>query len=250
MTRTDDLGRPLTLALPARRIVSLSPATTENLFAVGAGGSIVGGTSACDFPEAAKKLPRIGDFTRPSYERIVSLKPDLLVFDSATVRKGDVEALAARLRVPIFVQCTRKVDDIPRHLADLAALSGQTFSTNPLREALKPRTVLGPRPRVFIQIGLSPLCAVGPGSFIDDLIQRVGGQNAVTTGEQFPLLTREQLAALKPDVYIIAVTPGVKEAPPLVTTPKVGRILADLLFRPTPRLAQAFGALHQILAAK
>lgn len=250
MTRTDDLGRPLTLALPARRIVSLSPATTENLFAVGAGGSVVGGTSACDFPEAAKKLPRIGDFTRPSYERIVSLKPDLLVFDSATVRKTEVDALAARLRVPVFVQCTRKLDDIPRHLEELAALTGQTFSTNPLREALQPRTVPGPRPRVFIEISRSPLYAVGPGSFIDDLIQRVGGQNAVTIGGAFPQLTREQLAALKPDVYIVAVTPGAKETPPLVAAPKVGRIPADLLFRPTPRLAQAFGALHQILAAK
>lgn len=248
MTQRDDLGRPLALARPARRIVSLSPATTENLFAVGAGGSIVGVTSACDFPEAAKTLPRIGDFTRPSYERILSLKPDLLVFDSATVRKGEVDALAARLRVPVFVQCTRKVDDIPRHLEELAALTGRAFRANPLREALKPRTLSGPRPRVLIEISRSPLYAVGPGSFIDDLIQRVGGQNAVTTGGPFPQLTREQLAALKPDVYLTATTPGVKELPPLVTAPKVGRIPADLLFRPTPRLAQAFGALHLILA--
>ena len=60
MTQTDDLGRKLTLSRPARRIVSLSPATTENLFAIGAGKFVVGVTSACDFPAEAQKLPTRG----------------------------------------------------------------------------------------------------------------------------------------------------------------------------------------------
>jgi iron complex transport system substrate-binding protein len=237
MTVTDDLGRKLLLSQPARRVVSLSPATTENLFALGAGRLLVGATSACDFPEAAKKLPRIGDFTRPSYERILTLKPDLIVFDSATVKKADVESFAARARVPVFVQCSRKVEDVPRHLEALGQLVGKDAQglAMQLRRSLRLplRSNLVP---VFVEISASPLYAVGSGSFVDELIRVAGGQNVVTEGGPFPQLTKEKLLTLKPQVYVIATMPGVASPSPNLPHVRVVRIPADLLFRPTPRL--------------
>ncbi|MCX6365998.1 MAG: helical backbone metal receptor [Armatimonadetes bacterium] len=238
MTLTDDLGRRLTLPRPARRIVSLSPVTTENLFAIGAEKLIVGVTSACDFPEEAKKLPRIGDFTRPSYERLLALKPDLIVFDSTTVKLADVESFAARVKIPIFVQCSRNVQDVPRHLEALGQLAGKpaTALAAQVRRALRLplRSNLIP---VFVQISASPLYAVGPGSFVDELISLAGGQNVVREGGEFPQLTKEKLLTLRPQVYVIATNPGQPETPPALSNVRVVRIPADLLFRATPRLA-------------
>lgn len=244
MTLTDDLGRKLTLTRPARRIVSLSPVTTENLFAIGAGKLVVGVTSACDFPEEAKKLPRVGDFTRPSYERILALKPELIVFDSATVKRADVESFAARVKVPVFVQSSRKVTDLSRHLGELAQLTGSRYDTRRLALQLSKVTRRIP---VFIEISASPLYAVGPGSFVDDLISHAGGINVVTEGGEFPQLTKEKLLTLKPAVYVIATNPGQPATPPALPNVRVVRIPADLLFRATPRLVTGLRMLAEAL---
>ena len=249
-TQTDDLGRALTLTQPARRILSLSPATTENLFALGAGSVVVGATSACDFPAEAQKLPRVGDFTRPSYEKILALKPDLIVFDSATVGKPEVESFAARVRVPVFVQCSRAVADVPRHLEALGQLTGKsaTALAAQVRRALASRPPSKPVP-VLVEISASPLYAVGPGSFVDDLIRVAGGQNVVKGGGPFPQLTKEKLLTLKPQLYVIATNPGQPETPPALRNIPVARIPADLLFRPTPRLREGLRLLTAALRA-
>ena len=247
---TDDLGRKIVLVQPARRIVSLSPATTENLFAIGAGGWVVGVTSACDFPEGAKTLPRVGDFTRPSYEKILSLKPDLIVFDSATVNKADVESFAARVRVPVYVQCSRKAADVPRHLDALSKLVAKPALgvVAQLYRSLRISPLGRPTP-VLVEISASPLYVVGPGSFVDDLVRLAGGQNVVTEGGPFPQLTKEKLLTLKPAVYVIATNPGQPEMPPAVPNVPVVRIPADLLFRPTPRLVTGLRMLQEGLKA-
>lgn len=247
MTWKDDLGRQVSLKGPARRIVSLSPATTENLFAVGAGAHLVGVTTACDYPSAALRLPRVGDFTRPSYEKLLALRPELIVFDSATVARGEVEALAARVRVPVFVQSSRKVEDVARHLEDLASLTATRFDARLIRAALAPVPPRGRRKRVFVEVSASPLYGVGPGSFVDDLIRRAGGENALAEGGPFPQVTRERLLARRPEVYVIAQGSGAKETPPAIPAPTVVRIPADLLFRPTPRLAEGLARLARSL---
>lgn len=247
LSTKDDLGRRVVLKQPAQRIVSLSPATTENLFAIGMGKALAGVTSACDFPAPAQRLPRIGDFTHPSYEKILALRPDLIVFDSATVRATEVEALAARLHVPVFAQSSRKVADIARHLEELARLTGTTFDTRALRAALKPAVVTGRRKRVFIEVSGSPLYGVGPGSFVDDLIRVAGGENALKDGGAFPLVSRERLAAAAPELYVIALATGAKPTAPAISGIRVSRINADLLFRPTPRLAEGLTALRKAL---
>ena len=91
----DDAGDTVRLPAPARRVVSLIPATTELLFAIGAGSSLVGRTSYCDYPPAAKAVPDLGDGIRPSIEAVLGQRPDLVVIYNS----GQNAAVADRLRV-------------------------------------------------------------------------------------------------------------------------------------------------------
>lgn len=263
MTLRDDLGRRVDLSRPARRIVSLSPSVTEVCFAIGAGSLLVGATAACDYPETARRLPRIGDFLRPSHERILSLRPDLVVAESATLARADADRLARRLKVPLFVQLSRRYDDAARHLEQLGRLTGHTASARPVaaelsrRQARVAQRVSGKAPvSVFVEVSETPLYAVGPGSFVDDLIRRAGGRNVVTGKQAFPVVSKEALLASDPDVYVVAVGTGQSgdrtfRAPldrlRAVRSGRVATVPADLLFRATPRLADGLERLADLL---
>lgn len=259
MTLTDDLGRRVALAGVARRIVSLSPATTENLFAIGAGVRVVGRTSADNFPKTAVSLPSVGDFTRPSYEQLLALKPDLIIFDSATIDRGAVELLAGKARVPVFVQKSRTVADVARHLKQLGELTGELAAARraarPIEDAVARPATRGKRPRVFVEVSFTPLYAAGPRSFVGDLLRLAGGENVVTGENPFPELTREFLLTANPQVYVVAGPPA--DARRTFPTP-LGRIDAirnrrvvaiepDHLLRPTPRVLLGLDALRRAL---
>lgn len=269
MILRDDLGRGVFIArLPARRIVSLSPSATENLFALGAGGQIVGVTTACDYPTPAKKLPRVGDFYRPSVERIRALRPDVVIVDSATVARRDMDNLQARLKVPIFAQKSTRFDDVLTHLDQLGRITGKTAAAAKQIAGMKTKAQKATRiaaqgrrrPTVFVEVSATPLYAAGPGSFVDDLIRRAGGVNIVKGSNPFPVFSKESLLAADPEHYVIALggdmgrASGGKAtlAPPLdrLSAAKRGsvhRLSADLLFRATPRLADGLLALASVL---
>jgi iron complex transport system substrate-binding protein len=246
MTLPDDLGRRVTLPAPARRIASLTPATTENLFAIDVGALVVGVTAADDFPEAVKKLPKVGDFGRPSYERLLTLKPDLLVLDSATIPLSEARALERKVRCPVFVQKSVRVRDVPRHLRQLGALTGNIKNADTVArrfESRLKRVEDAPPPRrwkVFVEVSEVPLYGAGPGSFVDDAIRVAGGINALTRGGPFPQVSREALLSARPDLYVVA---GKARAGTIGIPP-------DHLFRPTPRLLLGLEALAASLRAK
>ncbi len=249
MTLKDDLGRGVTLTRPARRIVSLTPATTENLFSFGAGNLVVGVTTVDTFPPEVKKLPRVGDFGQPSYERLFALRPDLIVLDSATIPLAEAEALARKVRCPVFVQKSQAVRDVARHLRQLGTLTGKPIDAEKVARALERQLAAVPRragrpPRVFVEVSSVPLYAAGPGSFVDDVITLAGGINALKTGGPFPQVSKEALLVARPEIYVVALGPG--------ETPRAGTVgvLADHLFRPTPRLARGLEALAAALRAK
>ncbi len=251
MTLPDDLGRRVTLPHPARRIVSLTPATTENLFSFGAGNLVVGVTTVDTFPPEVKKLPRVGDFGQPSYERLFSLRPDLMVLDSATIPLAEAEALAKKVRCPVFVQKSQAVRDVARHLRQLGILTDRRYRAEAAARAFEAQVsqiraqAARTKPwRVFVEVSAVPLYGAGPHSFVDDVIRQAGGVNALTSGGPFPQVSKEALLAARPEVYVVALGPGEK--------PRAGvvGILADHLFRPTPRLALGLQALAAALRAK
>ena len=253
----DDLNRVVTLAVPVRRIVSLSPAATENLFAIGAGNAIVGVTSADTYPPAVRKRTQVGDFGTPRYETIRALKPDLIIAESGTLQAGTVDQIAARAKVPVFAQVSRSYEDVMKHLEQLGRLTGHAGEAAKEIDGMQrvaseaKRRIAGKKlVTAFIEVSRSPLYAAGPGSFLDDLLRRAGGNNIVHTRDPYPQFSREALLAANPQVYIVTVPEAVeqvKKADPLpppfntLTAAKTGRVVAlpiDLLFRPTPRLAK------------
>jgi ABC-type Fe3+-hydroxamate transport system substrate-binding protein len=259
----DDLGRVITLPAPAKRIISLSPAIGENLFAIGAGGLLVGVTTADDYPPPVSRVTRIGDFGKPAYERIRALKPDLAIVEIASVDRATVENASARLKVPIFVQMSRRYADVPRHLEQLGKLTGHDAAAGKASRSMTARAtqvqkrVAGQKPvTVFVEVSADPLYAAGPGSFVDDLIRRAGGVNIVKGTNPFPIFSKESLLVADPAHYIVATVGGQSGAstfkPPLdrlsaVKNGRIHHIPADYLFRPTPRLAQGLELLANAL---
>jgi iron complex transport system substrate-binding protein len=265
MTITDDLGRKFDLKLPVRRIISLSPAIAENLFAIGAGETVVGVTTVDDYPEAVKKLPKVGDFGSPAYERIRALRPELAIVEIAKMDKATIANAEKRMGVPILVQMSQTYRDVPRHLKQLGQITGKAQPANDWAskmlhaESWVQKRVKGkPKVTVFVEVSASPLYTAGPGSFIDDLIRLCGGVNVVKGTNPFPQFSREALLKADPEHYIIAeggdMSPNEKLTlpPPLnrlraAREGKIHRIPADLLFRPTPRLSQGLMELERAL---
>jgi iron complex transport system substrate-binding protein len=179
----DDVGNRVTLKQPAKRIVSLAPHVTELLFAVGAGDRVVGVVSYSDFPEAAKKLPRVGAYNAFDLETIVTLKPDLIVAWKSTNPAGALEKLQA-LSIPVFFSEPRKLEDVASNLESLGRLTGNERAANAASAQYRKR--LGElRARysgrasvsVFYQVWHQPLMTINGEHLISQVIELCGGRN-------------------------------------------------------------------------
>mgnify|MGYP001606273080 CR=1 FL=1 len=254
-TFTDALGRTVVLPDSPRRIVSLAPHLTEILFAVGAGDRVVGATAFCDYPEAAKRVPRIGGFSDPSIERVLAAQPDLVIATLVGNRREIVEELI-RLGLPVYVSGVEAISEIPREVRRIGAVAGRAeggeSAARPMETALAEiarRTAGRPRVAVYYQLWDQPYMTVSDGSFIDDAIHLAGGRNVFAgLSAANPRVSLEAVVAAKPEVMILS---GMgKEGAGLAsrwsrysTIPAVagGRIHivnSDLLHRPGPRVIE------------
>ncbi len=200
----------------ARRIVSLAPSVTETLFAVGCGDRLVGATRYCDFPPAARRIPRVGGYMDPSFERIAERKPDLVVALDGPVHKR-VRAYLRRMGMPLLTVDHESLAGIvssmdrlaaacgrPRKGASLAAVARQRLA----RVAARVRGL--PRPRVLIVFGRATLTGpirevyvAGRKGLYDDVLQRAGGRNAFPRDvPAYPKLSAEGITSLDPDIIL------------------------------------------------
>ena len=202
----DDAGDTVRLAAPARRVVSLIPATTELLFAIGAGPAVVGRTTYCDFPAAAKSVPNLGDGIKPNLEAVIASRPDLVVLYNS----GQNAAVAGRLRelgvaaIRLNTDALGSVPRIARLLGRLTAKENAADSLSAvfdtaLASATQPEK--GPRPKVLLLVWEQPPMTIGRGSFLNELLARAGGENlfadvAGTDG----VVSIEAVAARDPDL--------------------------------------------------
>jgi iron complex transport system substrate-binding protein len=258
----DDAGDTVRIAIPARRVASLIPATTELLFDLGAGHDVVGRTTWCDYPAAALAVPSLGDGINPSLEAIVASRPDLvLLYNSA-----QNETVARRLRalgVPAMRLATDRLADVPRLANLLGALTGRGVTADSLdaayRRALAAATVppAPRRPAVFLLVWDQPPTTVGRGSYLTELIERAGGRNvfddiAASSGA----VSIEAVAARDPDAIL-----SLSDAPPrfvgrpewrVVRAAREHRLIlvsGSEFNRPTPRAPDAIRRLRARLAA-
>lgn len=270
-TVRDELGRAVKLPPQVRRIVSLTPAATENLFALGAGHLIVGVCSACDYPPKVRYLPQVGDFAKPSLERLVALKPDLIVISSGTITAAIADDLQRRSHIPVFVLRPRTVAETLNGLLRLGEVVNRQETARRLVVQLRRRlervvrqqSHLKKRPMVVVEIAPPPnLMVAGPNNYIDDAIRYAGGRNAFADAPQpFPVVSLEALVVKDPDVYLVATKQSSSEALrelrrrsgfDRLRCVREGFVFAldpDLLFRPTPRLVDGIERLAKWLHA-
>ncbi len=208
---TDEVGRDVAVSSPPRRIVSLAPSITETLFALGLDREIVGVTRLSDYPEAARSKPRVGTFINISLERVVSLNPDLVIGTADGNRKETVLQLE-RVGIPVYVVNPKSCEEIFHTILDIGKITGREKRAEELVTDLRGRidqiasSLEGlKRPRVFLQIGVSPIITVGSGTLHNELILRAGGGNVYDgVAVSYPRCGIEDVIARKPDIIILS----------------------------------------------
>lgn len=270
---TDDLGRKIQLPAQIERVISLAPSLTESVFAVGAGDKLVGVTSFCNYPEEAKKLPKIGDTMKPNLETIVALKPQLVLVSTDSQLEGFLRQLEAN-NIPAFVTGAKDFDGVLNNLRQLGDLLDRPDEAANLVSDLQTRVAFveakvkneksdqksARKPiRVFVQISREPLYTIGNASFLTDLVRRAGGASVTAEVESaYPNISRETALAAQPEAIILSVDESMgsqNTAPddafknsPAVKNNRIYPISGDLLTRPSPRtvdlIEQIARALH------
>ena len=183
VTVKDDLGRTVILPAPAHRVISLAPHTTELLYHIGAGQDLVAVSSYSDYPEEARRLPIVGDFRQVDLERVLALKPDLLVVWQGGNPQKQLERLK-KVGIPIFYSNPKRLKDIPDNMVKLGILTGHEAEArkkagrwiqamNRLRKQYNKRQTV----RVFYQVSDSPLFTLNGKHIVNEAIVLCGGKN-------------------------------------------------------------------------
>jgi iron complex transport system substrate-binding protein len=262
----DELGRQVVFPFPPQRIISLAPNVTEILFSLGLDEEIVGVSIPCNFPEKARNKVQVGSYLNPDLERIISLKPDLIIATGVGNTRDTVERLQ-RFGLPTYVIFPKNFDDILRSIKHLGQINSREKEALEIVQGMQRRqqrvteiTRALPRPKVFVQIGDAPIVTIGRGSFADDLIRLAGGENiAGKEEEMYPRLGLEEILRRAPEVILISsmdpkaeyrkifqewsrwkIIPAVREG-------RIHLIDSDLIDRPSPRIIDGLEEMARIL---
>jgi len=257
-TVTDEIGRSVNITPAPQRIVSLAPGITEMLYALSLEDEIAGVTTFCDWPAAARTKPRIGGFTNPSIEKIVSLKPDLIIATADGNRKDTVRQLE-RLGLSVYVTNPSDTNGILRSILHIGEITNREKDARKLVEKLQKRlnNITAQirhksKPRVFFQIGLEPVITAGKGTLINEAVERAGGINiAGHDAARYPRYSAEGIMGAPPEIILFAPMVNDKEfimvksfwqkfeGIPAVKNNKIYPINTDLISRASPRIVDA-----------
>lgn len=258
---TDDFGDTVVVRATPRRIVSLSPATTEIAFALGAGERLVGRTSWDLYPPDARAVPDLGSGIRPNVEAVLGARPDLVILYASI----DNRQAATRLRAAGVNTLSLKVDrvaDFHRAVRLMGLLVGDTATARVVSDSVartlarvERATASLPRPTVFWHIWDAPLITIARGSYMNELIEIAGARNVYADmAASSPTVGIEDVLQRNPR-YIITGPEGaakIKSDPRWSAAPAVkeGRVLVvdtALVGRPAPRLGEAAVSLARLL---
>jgi len=204
----DGLGRKVIISERPEKIVSLGPANTEILFAIGAGGNLVGVTTHCDFPSQAEKIDKIGDYTTPNIEAIVDKKPDLIV-----ACYGNKEESVQRLRelgLAVVTLHPKSVEEILENIQLLGGITGYEQEAASLVKTLKKRIKIvkeksskipeGEKPRILYVVWYPELWIAGKGTFANGLMEMAGGKNIAFDIEGWKIISKEVVIGRDPEI--------------------------------------------------
>lgn len=249
----DDTGQEVRLKAPAKRIVALAPHLAESLYAAGAGDRLVGAVDYSDYPPEAKKLPRVGGYSRIDLEAVAALKPDLVLAWESGNNMPQVEKLKA-LGLTVYVSQPNRMENIADQLERLGQLAGTEGTAKAAADTFRKRLetlrstyASKPKVRVFYHIWKAPLMTVGGPQIISDAIRLCGGENVFGKLNQMaPTVSVE--AVLEADPEAIVAT-GMGDARPewlhdwdkwpRLSAVKYGNLFhinPDIMQRHTPRI--------------
>ena len=216
-TAVDDFGDTVTLSTVPRRIVSLNPTTTELLYAIGAGGRLVGRTTYDRIPVEVSRVPDLGPGLRPNVEAVLAARPDLVILYASRDNRDAARRLraahvpTASYRVDRIADFARVTDALGRLTGDSAAARATIDSVGRTLATTLASTVTLPRPRVFWFLWESPLLAAGGGSFLTELLHVAGARNVYDSlPEPSPVVTFEDLVRRDPDIVLASPTTRAK----------------------------------------
>ena len=260
----DEAGRRVRLPLRIERIVSLAPNLTEIVYAVGAGDRLVGDTEYCDYPPEAKNVAKVGDTIRPSIERIIALKPQVVLVSTASQLEAFTKQLDEQ-KIAVYVTNPRSLEEVFRSIETLGDLFGEHDHAAGVVTELRKRAdeieaaIKQVKPvRVFYQVSGEPLYTIGRDAYLTDLVRRAGGISVTAdVPDAFPRFSDEAALAARPEAIILPTggsmgTANSSVASPLRNSPavlnnRVYRIRDDHLSRPGPRLVDGLEEMARAL---
>lgn len=252
----DDFSREVVLDKAPVRIISLAPSNTEILFALGLGDKVIGVTSYDDYPAEALEVEKIGDFNGINLEKIIELEPDLVINYGEGNEDENARLKDAGINFVGFEP--ESIDAVLDTITRIGQLTGAVDQAKALTEDMnvKKDEILNKikgteSKKVFYEIWHDPLMAAGPGSFIDELMTLVGGDNVAKDADgEYPQFDLEQLVERNPQVYLtssdmpektpeaIAKRPGFENIDAIIEG-NVFVLDGNIVSRPGPRIIEA-----------
>ena len=252
-----------------QRIVSLAPSVTETLFTIGAGDRVVGVTEFCNWPPEVKNLPKVGQFARFNFERVLWLKPDLVVIAHNPPSEVIFQELD-QFGIPPLVIGAWNMEETIRSVRDMGRAVGLEQEAEAVASEMERKLAMvknavkdAPKVKAVIVYGREPLILGGPGTFADDILSLAGGVNiAADATIKYPRYSIERLVLEGPDVIIEAGCidefgdgsashiSDFWNSWPSIPAVKNGRIVlisSDLLSRPGPRVTDGLIAVTRAL---
>ena len=263
---TDQAGRIVSLPDKPERIVSLAPNITEIIFALAREHLLKGVTTFSDFPVEAKKIYKVGSYVKLDLERIVSLNPDLCI----AVKDGNPKDVVDRLEslgIPVYAVDPKSLDGLMQTIFEVGELLNAGDRAETLIHNMRLRiqrikflvAKAESTPRVFWQIGISPIISAGSNTFINELITLAGGKNIACGTSRYPRFSREQVLSLAPDVFIITSMEkgvvfdelkadwGLWPEMPAVRNNRIFLVDSNLFDRPSPRILDGLELLVELI---
>jgi len=267
LTVTDDLDREVTILRQPERIISMAPANTEILFALGLGAKVVGITNVCNYPSQTKEKEKIGDYDNPNLEKIIELKPDLILASHGN--PTELIDQLDELNYAVVGLNPKNIDDVISSIIMVGTITGNDEEATRLTEEIEERIeavlsetsslVENDRPRVLYVVWYEPLWTAGSGTFIDELIQKAGGINIAGDIAGWPQISLEIVIEKNPQVIIVGCS---EDQPELIQAVKNESVLyqtdafknnqiytidTDIVSRTGPRIVDALEEMAKII---
>lgn len=235
------------------RIVSLSPAMTEVIFALGADDKLVGVTTFCDYPPQANEKQKVGDFSNPSIERIIALKPDIVIINLP--EQSRIKKQLDQLAMAVFTSSPTSLNGIYAEINELGRLLNKQSEAESLVRYMKTNIqhcTTDVTKAIYIELSDRPLVTIGGPGYLNEILTMAGGTNIFSDlAKPYPVVSQEEIIKRDPEIILVlhpgnvANRLGWKRITAVQNNSVYTDIDEDHLMRPGPRLVMGFQALRE-----